>query len=99
MGDASNRSRTPLQRYWRGNLRVMLVLLAGWAAASLGAGVLAADVLNRAQFLGFPLGFWFAQQGSIVAFLVLILVYAAWMNRLDRRHHRERRAASRDASS
>lgn len=72
--------------YWRANLRIAFVLLAVWAVAGLGCGVLFADHLNAVRLGGFPLGFWFAQQGSIAVFVVLILVYAIAMNRLDRRH-------------
>lgn len=80
-----------LDRYWRTNLRIMLVLLVIWAGVSFGCGILAADWLNqfRLPFSGFPLGFWFAQQGAIVAFVLCILVYCILMNRLDRRHHQE----------
>ena len=74
----------------------MLVLLAIWLIAGLGCGVLWADRLNAIQFRGqplrlggFPLGFWFAQQGSIIIFVLLILVYALLLNGLDRRHHQE----------
>ncbi len=78
-----------IDRYWRSNLRVMAILLAIWAAIGLGCGVLLADVLNQYSIGGFPLGFWFAQQGSILTFVLLILVYALALNRLDARHHRE----------
>ncbi len=78
-----------IDRYWRSNLRVMAVLLVIWAAVGLGCGVLLADVLNRFRLGGFPLGFWFAQQGSILTFVLLILVYGLALNRLDARHHRE----------
>ena len=78
-----------IDRYWRANLRVMAVLLLIWAAVGLGCGVLLADVLNQYRLGGFPLGFWFAQQGSIITFVLLILVYALALNRLDNRHHRE----------
>ena len=78
-----------IDRYWRANLRVMAVLLVIWAAVGLGCGVLFADVLNQYRLGGFPLGFWFAQQGSIITFVLLILVYALALNRLDARHHRE----------
>ena len=78
-----------IQRYWRRNLRVMAVLLAIWAGAGLGCGVLFADWLNRFHLAGFPLGFWFAQQGSILVFVVLILIYGLALNRLDAEHHRE----------
>lgn len=78
-----------IHRYWRKNVRIMIGLLAIWAAAGLGCGVLLADWLNRFQLAGFPLGFWFAQQGSILVFVVIILVYGLALNRLDAEHHRE----------
>ncbi len=80
-----------LNRYWRSNIRVMALLLLVWAAVSFGAGILFADFLNqyRLPFTGFPLGFWFAQQGSIITFVLCILVYCLAMNRLDRKHHEE----------
>ncbi len=78
-----------IQRYWRKNVRVMVACLLVWAIAGLGCGVLFADTLNRFSLGGFPLGFWFAQQGSIVIFVLLILVYGLALNRLDAEHHRE----------
>jgi putative solute:sodium symporter small subunit len=73
-------------RYWRRNLRYLAVLLGIWFAVSYGAGILFAQQLNELRIprTGFPLGFWFAQQGSIYVFVVLIFVYVALMNRLDR---------------
>ena len=68
----------------------MLGLLAIWAFAGLGCGVWFADALAEVSFWGFPLGFWFAQQGAIVVFVVLILVYAVALNRLDALHAAER---------
>jgi putative solute:sodium symporter small subunit len=87
-----------IHRYWRSNVRVMAVLLVVWALAGLGCGVLFADSLNRFQLGGFPLGFWFAQQGSILIFVVLVLIYGLVLNRLDAEHHREleRIRAARD---
>ena len=72
--------------YWRANLRLLLSLLAVWFVVSYGFGILLVDVLNRIRIpgIGFPLGFWFAQQGSIYVFVVLIFVYVRKMNRLDR---------------
>ena len=83
-----------LDRYWRANLRIMAVLLVIWALVPFGFGILLADWLNqfRVPFSGFPLGFWFAQQGSIVVFVICILIYCLAMNRLDRRHHEELQA-------
>jgi putative solute:sodium symporter small subunit len=71
--------------YWRRNLRYLAVLLAIWFAVSFGAGILLAPELDRIRLpgSGFKLGFWFAQQGSIYVFVVLIFVYVGLMNRLD----------------
>lgn len=92
--DPSPRESAILQRYWRRNLLLMVALLAVWAVAGLGCGVLWADALNayRLPGTGYPLGFWFAQQGSILVFVLLVLVYAVFMNRLDRSHLKEREA-------
>jgi len=78
-----------MDRYWRKNVRIMVVLLTIWAVVGLGCGVLIADLLNRFSLGGFPLGFWFAQQGSIVVFVLLILAYAVLLNRLDTEHSAE----------
>ncbi len=77
------------KRYWRSNLKIMMVLLVAWAVAGLGCGVLFADSLNAYSLGGYPLGFWFAQQGSIIVFVILILIYSLLLNRLDDRHHAE----------
>lgn len=76
------------RRYWGRNVRLVLSLLAVWFAVSFGAGILLVDQLNRIRIpgTGFPLGFWFAQQGSIYVFVLLIFVYVRRMNRLDREH-------------
>jgi len=91
------RLQESLDRYWRWNLRVMAVLLFVWASVSFGCGILFADWLNQfyLPLTGFPLGFWFAQQGSIVVFVICILIYCLAMNRLDDRHHEERVAIDR----
>ncbi|MEY4674423.1 MAG: hypothetical protein RL148_2207 [Planctomycetota bacterium] len=85
-------------RYWRSNVRTVLVLLAVWAAVGLGCGVLFAEPLNSYHVGGFPLGFWFAQQGAVLGFVLLVLAYALLMARLDRRHRAdlERIAAGTD---
>ena len=76
------------QRYWARNLRLLIILLAIWWVVSYGAGILWADSLNSITIpgTGFELGFWFAQQGSIYVFVVLIFFYAWRMDRLDRKH-------------
>ncbi len=71
------------QEYWRKNLRLMAVLLTIWALVSFGAGILFVEPLNNISFIGFPLGFWFAQQGSIITFVILIAVYVWRMDKLD----------------
>ena len=72
--------------YWKENLRLMLGLLAVWFAVSFGAGILFVAQLNAIQFFGFPLGFWFAQQGSIYVFVLMIFFYVWKMNQLDRKY-------------
>ncbi len=71
--------------YWTRNLRYLVLLLAIWFVVSYGFGILFVDVLNQIRIpgTGFKLGFWFAQQGSIYVFVVLIFVYVRLMNRLD----------------
>ncbi|MBT5738772.1 MAG: DUF4212 domain-containing protein [Planctomycetes bacterium] len=73
------------RQYWRKNLKIISLLLTIWAVVSLGFGIALAPWLNQYQLPGteFPLGFWFAQQGSIYVFVILIFVYAWRMNRLD----------------
>jgi len=92
------RARACIARYWRRNVALMTGLLFVWAAVSLGCGVLFADSLNAIRLGGFPLGFWFAQQGSILVFVVLILVYALIMGKLDRSHHAELEALATELS-
>jgi putative solute:sodium symporter small subunit len=73
--------------YWRENLKLMLTLLVIWFVVSFGCGILLVDVLNAIKLGGFKLGFWFAQQGSIYVFVVLIFVYVAKMNKLDKKYN------------
>jgi len=72
--------------YWKINLRYLLVLLIIWFVVSYGFGILLKDQLDSIQLGGFKLGFWFAQQGSIYVFVVLIFVYVYLMNRLDKKY-------------
>lgn len=69
--------------YWRTNLKYLSVLLSIWFFVSFGCGILFVEYLNQFQLGGFPLGFWFAQQGAIYTFVLLIFVYIYLMNRLD----------------
>ncbi|MEL6533778.1 MAG: DUF4212 domain-containing protein [Bacteroidota bacterium] len=75
-----------LKGYWTTNIRYLVILLSVWFAVSYGFGVLLVDQLNNVQLGGFKLGFWFAQQGSIYVFVILIFVYVYLMNRLDKAH-------------
>ena len=70
--------------YWRKNLKYLIILLSIWFTVSFGFGVILVDQLNTFQFFGFKLGFWFAQQGSIYVFVILIFVYIYLLNRLDK---------------
>lgn len=72
--------------YWKENLRYLLILLSIWFLVSYGAGILFKDFLDTFKMGGFPLGFWFAQQGSIYAFVILIFVYVRLMNKLDKKY-------------
>jgi putative solute:sodium symporter small subunit len=78
---------TPENRtaYWKSNLSLLTVLLIIWFVVSYGFGILLVEPLNAISLGGYKLGFWFAQQGSIYVFVVLIFVYAFAMNRIDRR--------------
>ena len=73
-----------LKKYWKRNVTYLVILLAVWFIVSYGAGILFAKPLNTIRMGGFKLGFWFAQQGSIYLFVILIFVYVWLMNRLDR---------------
>lgn len=72
--------------YWSENLRLMLILLIIWFVVSFGFGILLVEPLNTIRMGGFKLGFWFAQQGSIYVFVILIFVYVALMNKLDKKY-------------
>ena len=70
-------------RYWRMNLKLVGLLLVVWFLVSYGAAILFVEPLNAVSMGGFPLGFWFAQQGAILVFIGLILVYCVKMDRID----------------
>ena len=72
-----------MKDYWRRNIKILFALLAIWFLVSFGFGILLVEPLNAIRIGGFKLGFWFAQQGSIFTFVVLIFVYVYKMNKLD----------------
>ena len=78
---------TPENRaaYWKANLSLLTTLLVIWFVVSYGFGIILVDVLNNISLGGYKLGFWFAQQGSIYIFVVLIFVYTVRMNQLDKK--------------
>ena len=84
MSDPSAEQKEERNRYWRANLRLIGGCLAVWAFVSFGLSILLGPWLNQFSIGGYPLGFWFAQQGSIYVFLVIIFFYAWRMNKLDR---------------
>nr|MBI1230454.1 DUF4212 domain-containing protein [Cytophagales bacterium] len=72
-----------MKAYWRRNIKIVLTLVAIWFIVSFGFGILLVEPLNAFRLGGFKLGFWFAQQGSIFSFVILIFIYVYKMNRLD----------------
>lgn len=76
-------------RYWRTNLKVVGSLLIIWAIVSCLISIVLVEPLNQIKILGFPLGFWFAQQGSIISFIILIFIYGILMNKIDRSFENE----------
>ena len=77
------------QKYWRTNKTIIVSLLAVWFFVSFLLGIVFVEPLNKFQIGGFPLGFWIAQQGSILVFIVLILIYCLWIEAEDRKYHVE----------
>ena len=73
-----------LQEYWQKNLRLLGILLAIWFIVSYGFGIIFADYLNQFRIGGYKLGFWFAQQGAIYVFIIIIFIYVNRMNKLDK---------------
>ena len=80
-------STNTLKKYWKTNLKYLAILLSIWFVVSYGFGILLVDELNTIRLGGFKLGFWFAQQGSIYVFVILIFVYIRLMNALDKKHN------------
>lgn len=80
------KSEEDAKAYWAENVKLMITLLVIWFVVSFGCGVLFVDQLNAIRVGGYKLGFWFAQQGSIYTFVVLIFYYAKKMTALDRKY-------------
>tara|TARA_B100001094_G_C17658649_1_gene543118 strand:- start:227 stop:472 length:246 start_codon:yes stop_codon:yes gene_type:complete len=75
--------------YWKKNIRYITILLCIWFIVSFGCGILFVEQLNTIQIGGFKLGFWFAQQGSIFGFVIIIFTYIYLMNRLDNKLNKD----------
>ena len=86
MGSEGKRTKGDASGYWRANLRLAGALLTVWFVVSFGLGILFVEPLNALRLGGFPLGFWFSQQGSIFVFVVLIWIYAWASDRLAARY-------------
>ena len=72
--------------YWKDNIRYLLILLSVWFLVSFGAGIIFKNFLNEFKFGGFKIGFWFAQQGSMYVFVILIFIYVRLMDKLDKKY-------------
>ena len=72
--------------YWKKNLNLVAKLLVVWFSVSFGCGILFKEQLDTIKLGGFKLGFWFAQQGSMYVFVILIFVYVYLMNKLDKKY-------------
>ena len=79
-------SNRDLKKYWKTNLKYLGILLSIWFLVSYVMGIILVDELNMIKFGGFKLGFWFAQQGSIYFFVLIILIYIRLMNKLDKKY-------------
>lgn len=82
----NNQELEKAHKYWKENVRYLIILLSVWFTVSYGAGILFRDALNTIRIGGFKLGFWFAQQGAIIVFVILIFVYVYLMNKLDKKY-------------
>ena len=89
-------SNTSANSYWKANIKLVLSLLSVWFLISFVCGILLVDVLDNIRLKGFKLGFWIAQQGSILTFIALILIYIRAMDKLDSQY---KQAASDDVQN
>lgn len=81
-----SKSNNQAKAYWRENIKYLIILLSIWFLVSYGAGILFKEQLDAIRLGGFKLGFWFAQQGSIYVFVILIFIYVRLMNKLDKKY-------------
>lgn len=86
MVDSDEETDERQRGYWRANLRLLAILLSIWFFVSFGCGILFRDFLDQWRIGGYPLGFWFAQQGSIYVFIGLIVVYVRRMRTIEKRY-------------
>ncbi len=82
----SNVEDSDASRYWRDNLKVVTILMSIWFIVGYGCSIFGIQWLNQFKIGQLGLGFWTAQQGSILVFVLLVAVYAIWMDRIDRKH-------------
>ncbi len=80
-----NKEKINKYSYWKANLKIVSILLTIWFISSFGARIIFSDFLDKIKIGGFEIGFWFAQQGSIIIFVLLIVIYCFLMNRLDKK--------------
>jgi|TARA_B110000881_G_scaffold149373_1_gene132410 putative solute:sodium symporter small subunit len=89
-------SNTSANSYWKANIKLVLSLLSVWFLISFVCGILLVDVLDNIRLKGFKLGFWIAQQGSILTFIALILIYIRAMDKLDSQYKQASRNDAQD---
>jgi putative solute:sodium symporter small subunit len=82
-------NQDPKAQYWKKNLQYLTILLGIWFIVSYGCSIIFVDELDKIKFGGFKLGFWFAQQGSIYVFVIIIFIYVRLMNKLDKKFNVE----------
>ena len=85
-----NDSSKNVDRYWKKNIQIVSILLLVWFVASFGFGIIFVNDLDEISFFGFKLGFWFAQQGSILIFVAIIFIYIRLMKNLDQEFNKDR---------
>jgi putative solute:sodium symporter small subunit len=79
-------SSTSINSYWKANLSITFKILIVWFSISFGCGIIFKEELDQFSIGGAPLGFWMAQQGSIIGFVILLIIYSFLMNKLDQKH-------------